>query len=204
MVKQRGEDNGDDDRSDWAAQDEWKEDAWDSEESPLPTTDEWGVEGHIDASSHPVIAPTPSPNRPKTPEELLRHPATIPLVCGYRGLTFACQGFVAGTLIGGVQSAMEGHNLGITRQPGFVRALMAASAGSGFQMAGWIGIYTSGKCACQLYRNKKDPLNTFVAAFGASVVTTIRSRNPRLIIFSGVGQGVLFAALDVILGGLPA
>lgn len=135
--------------------------------------------------------------------ELMKQPYAIPLICGLRGVGWVFQGFVGGLVLGGFQAVMEGTQLGISRQPGFSRAVLASAMGSGVSMASWVGVYSSTKCCSQLYRGKVDPINSFCGAFAASLVTTARTRNPRIILTSGVMHGTLFAAMDFIFKGLP-
>lgn len=214
----------------WQQADEWKADEWKAGDSEAWKPDEqfqstdpvvqgeiWGVEGQGEVDGDSVGAlPTPAPSQPQarppaqkilTPDELRelqKHPGVIPLVCGLRGLSFCASGFVGGCIFGGFSAVMEGSNLGITKQPGFARAVMASSASSGVAMAAWIGVYSSGKCMAQLYRGKTDVVNTFVAAFAASLVTTARTRNPRLMLTNGIMHAAMFSAMDLAMGGLPA
>lgn len=219
MTPQR--DNNDRNDSGGVNDDEWREDSqWNSDDSSVvfgePTDpDPWkddNLDGFQD-ESQPLRLPgekssTPSSGTPLNEEELrkrlLSNPAAVALLCGVYGVSSMMQGFVAGSIFGAFTTILEGAKAGVVSQPGFARSVAVASIANGASLSIWIATYSATTCSCSMYRGKKDYLNNFAGGFAAGCVVTARSRSPRLILLSGLGNGALFAAFEVFLGRGPS
>jgi Tim17/Tim22/Tim23/Pmp24 family len=200
----------------------WKDEEW-KEDAPglggfsdpvFPSNEEfgagevWGDGGQQtdQVEGLPQINPPPPSGAAKNlqrEQALKENPALIPIICGLGGAGMMTKGFMAGFVYGVGSTALEGHQAGLSSQPGFGSLVLRTGVSSGASMAVWLATYSTASCACQLYRGgKKDSLNSFVGGFSAGCVSTLRTRNPRVILLSGLTQGVIFTAMETVLGGL--
>jgi hypothetical protein len=107
------------------------------------------------------------------------------------------EGGVVGALVGGVHAVVDGYSHGFARQAGFGRYVVGASLGSAVSFGGWLGSYKGTKCYMRAMRGKDDTLNSFGGGFVAGLVGSLRTRNPRVMVVSGIGSGILMSVLDV-------
>jgi hypothetical protein len=122
------------------------------------------------------------------------------VLCTAIGVANFIQGGILGGVIGTFHASIDGFSNGYSRQPGFGRFLFSSGVSSAASFGGWLGAYTSVKCYMKSTRAKDDFLNSFGGGFAAGMVGTLRSRNPRIMIISGLGSGVLMSILDSIQG----
>jgi len=202
---------------------EWKEDApglGGFSDPVFPSNEEfgagevWGDGGQQTDQAEGLggtLTPPPPPPHPSSSaarnlqreQALKENPALIPIICGLGGVGMMTKGFMAGFVYGVGSTAIEGYQAGLSSQPGFGSLVLRTGVSSGGSMAVWLATYSTASCACQLYRGgKKDSLNSFVGGFSAGCVSTLRTRNPRVILLSGLTQGVIFTAMETVLGGL--
>lgn len=129
-------------------------------------------------------------------------PKTIRLsptsTCGLLGLMNFGGGLFGGAVLGSISTTMDAVQRNYIRSPEFFPTLRAQTMRSAIQFGTWISIYTSSKCMAQVVRNKKDAGNSFIGGFIAGSVVTLNTRNPRVILASGLGNACLLSVFDLL------
>ena len=116
--------------------------------------------------------------------------------CTILGLGNFIQGGIVGGAVGTVHAVVDGFTTGLRNEPGFGRYVMQAGGSSAASFGVWLGSYSATKCTLRISRGKNDLFNSFGAGTIAGMISSLRSRNPRIIVVSGVASGVLMTALD--------
>ena len=144
---------------------------------------------------------TPSKPQERAGQEQLV-PKTIKLsptsTCGLLGLMNFGGGLFGGAVLGSISTTMDAVQRNYIRSPEFFPTLRAQTMRSSLQFGTWISIYTSSKCMAQVVRKKKDAGNSFIGGFIAGSVVTLNTRNPRVILASGLGNACLLSVFDLL------
>lgn len=118
------------------------------------------------------------------------------MTCGILGVGNLCEGFMIGTIFGGVQGIVGGASSGVIRQPGFGRLLFQSAISSGNSLGVLLGVYSASRCSLALTRKVDDKFNTFAAGFLGGCVSSLKSRNPRFILLNGAAAATVITILD--------
>ena len=125
-----------------------------------------------------------------------RAPISGTAYCTILGLGNFIQGGIVGGAVGTVHAVVDGFTTGLRNEPGFGRYVMQAGGSSAASFGVWLGSYSATKCTLRISRGKNDLFNSFGAGSIAGMISSLRSRNPRIIVVSGLASGVLMTALD--------
>ena len=116
--------------------------------------------------------------------------------CTILGLGNFIQGGIVGGAVGTVHAVVDGFTTGLRNEPGFGRYVLQAGGSSAVSFGVWLGSYSATKCTLRISRGKNDLFNSFGAGSIAGMISSLRTRNPRIIVVSGVASGILMTALD--------
>lgn len=112
--------------------------------------------------------------------------------------------FLFGGVLGGFSGLMEGAMTGIATQqyknPDFTRNLRFHMHSRAYSFASWLACYQGAKCSFKIMRNKQDILNTFGGGFIAGFVASSGTKQPRLMILSGIGSGAIISFIELVSG----
>ena len=106
-------------------------------------------------------------------------------------------GGCGGLFYGGLQTVLEGAAGGNLRQPGFAAYTLRQAGATGKEFGKFSAIYSGTNCYLTSIRGggKSDFVNIGISGFTAGAVSSLKSRNPRQILLSGLASGVITVIL---------
>ena len=123
-------------------------------------------------------------------------------MCAITGVVSFINGGKLGAGFGLVTGLYEGYQHGLWREPARLAGLAGGrSLNQALQFAGYLGVYTGGKCTLAAARGVDDLLNAGLAGCAAGSVGALRTRNPAAIVGGGFIGGGMMMVVESLQGG---